>query len=569
MKKFSCYCYEEAFGVSRHHFTHGYVGVKNTTLMLYFGQHCGLINNILERSAMNDFKILLELALELNQSLPAEDRYLRFLKIIRNIIPYDAATLMLLEQETLIPLASVGLAPKALSKTYPLKNHPRLKTICASEVPTLFPPDSTLEDPFDGHLLSDPEGLTHIHACLGCPLVVEGKKIGILTADALQANAFDALDHSLLATLGALAGNAVRVSFLMDQLEKKAKKEHLVAQDLMKSAAQRGGDQLIGESILIQELRKAITLVARSDFNVLITGETGVGKELVARSIHEQSSRMEKPLIYLNCAALPEHLAESELFGHLKGSFTGADQNQVGKFEVADGGTLFLDEIGELSLPIQSKILRTIQEGEIQKVGSAQVIKVHVRLLAATNRDLKKEVDRGTFRADLYHRLNVFPIHVPPLREHLEDLETLVQFFSQKIGRKLGVGKVVFEAEAIHYLRDKNYAWPGNVRELKNVLSRAILKASHQHQHQNLLILKADDFYSELSGSQAFPTLPFAPPQYLQGSLSNRVEQFKREIIQRTLSECQEKWSLAAERLGMNRSNLHHLAKRLKLKPRN
>ncbi|MEK7483224.1 MAG: nitric oxide reductase transcriptional regulator NorR [Planctomycetota bacterium] len=516
---------------------------------------------------MNDFKILLELALDLNESLPAEDRYLRFLKIIHKIIPYDAATLMLLEKETLIPLASIGLSLNAMSRTYPLKTNPRLNEICKSDKPTLFPPESELEDPFDGYLLTDPEGLAHIHACLGCPLIVEGKKIGILTADAIQSNAFDSLDNSLLATLGALAGNALRVSFLIDQLERKAQKEHLVAQDLMKSAAQRGGDQLIGDSFLIQELRKAITLVAKSDFNVLITGETGVGKELVARSIHEQSTRMEKPLIYLNCAALPEPLAESELFGHLKGAFTGADSARVGKFEVADGGTLFLDEIGELSLSIQSKILRTIQEGEIQKVGSSHVTKVDVRLLAATNRELKKEVARGTFRADLYHRLNVFPIHVPPLREHLEDLEVLTHFFSQKIGRKLGIGKVILESEAITYLKNKNYSWPGNVRELKNRLSRTILKAQHLQPNQEIVILSAQDFYPESFVSNPV-ILEFSEPinNKDSDSLSELVDQFKRKLIQRTLSECNQKWSVAAEKLGMNRSNLHHLAKRLKLK---
>lgn len=514
---------------------------------------------------MNNLKILLELALDLNASMNTEDRYLRFLHIIRKIIPYDAATLMRLDQETLVPLASVGLSPKAMTKVYPLKEHPRLDIICKSEIPTLFPPDSELEDPFDGYLLEEPDVFAHIHACLGCPLIVEGKLTGVLTADAVRSNAFDHLDHYFLETLGALAGNAVRLSSLLEQFEKRAQKEHLVAKELMKTASQRSGTQMIGHGSKTTQLKKEIELVARSDFSVLITGETGVGKELVARAIHEKSPREEKPLIYLNCAALPDNLAESELFGHVKGSFTGAEANRVGKFELADGGTLFLDEIGELSLLLQSKILRTLQEGEIQRIGADRLIKVDVRILAATNRDLKREVDVGNFRADLFHRLNVFPIHVPPLRERLEDLGALTDFFCQKIGRKLGIKQAIVSPETLQKLQE--YSWPGNIRELKNVLSRTLLKSLQQSPNQSVLFLSPEDFFPEFASQERTTKIKLSKgvPEKMV-PLNALVEQFKKEIILKTVAECQNNWTLASQKLGMDKSNLHHLAKRLSLK---
>jgi anaerobic nitric oxide reductase transcription regulator len=201
---------------------------------------------------------------------------------------------------------------------------------------------------------------------------------------------------------------------LIEALEYSAARQGQIASDLMRDIQMRQGSQLIGSSHMIEHLRQEIDLVSRSDFTVLVLGETGVGKELVVRSIHSGSERRDKPMLYLNCAALPETLADSELFGHTKGAFTGANRDRPEKFEVADGGTLFLDEIGELPLSIQAKLLRTIQQGEVQRVGSDKTIYVDVRLIVATNRNIEQEVAAGRFRADLYHRLNVYPIKVPP-----------------------------------------------------------------------------------------------------------------------------------------------------------
>jgi transcriptional regulator with GAF, ATPase, and Fis domain len=213
--------------------------------------------------------------------------------------------------------------------------------------------------------------------------------------------------------------------------------------------------------------------VALTDSTVLILGETGTGKELVARAVHKSSKRQSGPFVRVNCAALPESLLESELFGHEHGAFTGATQQRTGRFELADGGTIFLDEIGEMPLAAQSRLLRVLQEQELERLGSSQTIHVDTRVLAATNRNLLDMVDNGTFREDLYYRLNVFPIQVPALRERKEDIPTLVQFFLKKLAERLGRKIETVPASVIGMLQD--YNWPGNVRELENVVERAMI----------------------------------------------------------------------------------------------
>ncbi|MEY0399711.1 sigma 54-interacting transcriptional regulator, partial [Providencia rettgeri] len=225
-------------------------------------------------------------------------------------------------------------------------------------------------------------------------------------------------------------------------------------------------------SLRMQQLKKEIDIVAVSELNVLVSGETGTGKELVVKSIHEKSLRAEYPLIYLNCAALPESVAESELFGHVKGAFTGAISHRSGKFEMADNGTLFLDEIGELSLALQAKLLRVLQYGDIQRVGDDRSLRVNVRVLAATNRDLREEVLEGRFRADLFHRLSVFPLLVPPLKERGEDIILLAGYFCEQYRQRFGLSSVVLSSSLQRYLL--NYSWPGNVRELEHAIHRAV-----------------------------------------------------------------------------------------------
>ncbi len=238
------------------------------------------------------------------------------------------------------------------------------------------------------------------------------------------------------------------------------------------------GPQMIGESAAITHVRDIINKVAPTEARVLITGQNGTGKEVVAHLIHEQSARAHGPLVEVNCAAIPSELIESELFGHMKGSFTGAVKDRAGKFEQADGGTLFLDEIGDMSLAAQTKVLRALQESEITRVGSDKAIKVNVRVLAATNKDLAAEIEKGNFREDLFHRLNVIPIHVPSLNERTEDIPLLVSYFAEHICSEQGIALKTFDSGAIKALQSRQ--WTGNIRQLRNVVERLIILAGPQ-----------------------------------------------------------------------------------------
>jgi PAS domain S-box-containing protein len=237
-----------------------------------------------------------------------------------------------------------------------------------------------------------------------------------------------------------------------------------------------GHDDLLGRSDGMQAVFAALKQVARTDATVLITGETGTGKELVARSIHRASKRSDKPMVTINCAAIPANLIESEFFGHERGAFTGAVNRREGRFALAHGGTIFLDEVGELPLELQPKLLRVLQEGEFEPLGGVKTVKVSVRVIAATHRDLKQMVDEGKFREDLYFRLNVFPIHIPALRERGRDVEMLADAFIKRFARRMGKSILPLAEDQIRQLRA--YDWPGNIRELQNVIERAMILTS-------------------------------------------------------------------------------------------
>lgn len=234
-------------------------------------------------------------------------------------------------------------------------------------------------------------------------------------------------------------------------------------------------DEIIGQSNSIKYVLFKIGQVCETDSTVLILGETGTGKELVARAIHSHSLRKDRPLVKVNCAALSASLIESELFGHEKGAFTGASARKIGRFELADGATLFLDEIGELPLELQAKLLRVIQEGEFERLGSSRTVKVDVRIIAATNRNLKAEIEKGLFREDLWYRLNVFPITVPPLRQRREDIPAMIEHFVNGLSKKLG--KPISSISSATLNKLKEHSWPGNVRELANVIERAVINS--------------------------------------------------------------------------------------------
>lgn len=250
------------------------------------------------------------------------------------------------------------------------------------------------------------------------------------------------------------------------------RKELVVENKMLKKKVSKKYE-MIGESEEISQIKEMIDKVAATDARVLITGPNGTGKELVAHWIHQKSDRTKAPMVEVNCAAIPSELIESELFGHVKGSFTGANKDRAGKFEAANGGSIFLDEIGDMSLSAQAKVLRALQENKISRVGSDKDIKVDVRVIAATNKDLKKEIAEGKFREDLYHRLAVILIKVPPLNDRRDDIPLLIEFFAKQIAAEHGTVKKKFEEKAIELL--KKYDWTGNIRELRNVVERLII----------------------------------------------------------------------------------------------
>jgi two-component system, NtrC family, response regulator HydG len=317
---------------------------------------------------------------------------------------------------------------------------------------------------------------------------------------------------------------------------KQAEKENVLLRETVAEVARP--EEMVGQSVAMKKVFDAVETVGPTDATVLITGESGTGKELVARAIHQASPRRFHPLVVIHCGALTETLLESELFGHEKGAFTGAQYRKKGKFEIAEGGTVFLDEIGDISLKTQTDLLRVLQEHEIVRVGSNQPIKVDFRCVAATNKDLEKLIDEGKFRPDLYYRLNVFRIELPPLRDRHDDIPLLVNHFVGKFGQQMNKKINRVAPEAMNLLQQQ--PWTGNVRELENAVERAMVVAQEPE-------IKAQDFAFKASVSN--------------GS-SKTLEEMEKAHILRTLEQCHWNQSRAAEILDIDRVTLHHKLKK-------
>jgi formate hydrogenlyase transcriptional activator len=322
-----------------------------------------------------------------------------------------------------------------------------------------------------------------IKSYLSMPITAEGKAVGAININSFQTNAFDDEELHLLELISkhietainnARQAEALRQALAeVERLKNRLQAENVYLQEELTTVHHCG--EFIGNSNALHEVLRRVEQVAPTDATVLIQGETGTGKELIARAIHRRSRHRDRPLVKVNCAALPAGLIESELFGHEKGAFTGAIARKIGRFELADGGTLFLDEVGELPLELQAKLLRVLQEGEFERVGGSHTITARVRVIAATNRDLAEAVKVGAFRADLFYRLNVFPLTLPPLRDRKDDIPPLVHCFLDRFAKKLGKPLRCLSDEAL--ARVVRYSWPGNVRELQNVLERAAILA--------------------------------------------------------------------------------------------
>jgi DNA-binding NtrC family response regulator len=311
-----------------------------------------------------------------------------------------------------------------------------------------------------------------------------------------------------------------------------------------------GKHDVIWSGPVMERLLAQVERVAASESRVAIQGETGTGKELIARTIHQKSARRAGPFVTLNCAAVPGELIESELFGHEKGSFTGATGRHIGKFEQAGGGTLFLDEIGDMPLAMQSKLLRVLEEGEIERVGGDKPIPVDARVVIATHRNLEELVRQGAFRADLFHRVNVFPIVLPPLRERAEEVPVLAEYFAAQVAAQNSWRTKHFSAEALEIL--KHYAWPGNVRELRNVVER-------------VLLLSNAETITTGEVEMALPAVRNGPsgPAVENGTLAHRIESFEREVLLTELRRHHHHMTNVARALGLERSHLYKKCQQL------
>ena len=518
---------------------------------------------------------LVPLVDDLSRELPDSERYRRLLEAMQALLPCDAVALLKLDGGWLVPLAVNGLSGDTLGRRFKIDEHPRFALLLAAGGPLRIPADSPLPDPYDG-LVEGVHGQLEVHDCMGCPVQVGEKTWGLLTLDALGKERLSQVDLRDLQAFASLAAATVSVVQRFEVLALQAEDERQRADTYRALAAEKSAPPtLIGNSAAHQRLLEEISIVGNSELTVLLTGETGVGKELVAQALHAASPRASRPLISLNCAALPETLLESELFGHVRGAFSGAVADRRGKFELADGGTLFLDEVGELSLAAQAKLLRVLQGGQLQRLGSDREHQVDVRVIAATNRDLAHEVRVGRFRADFYHRLSVYPLVVPPLRERGTDVLLLAGNFLEQNRSRLGLGSLRLDASAQAALLAHD--WPGNVRELEHLVSRSALKAlagqsprprivSLTARHFDLPALQTTGAAGE-GGAVADGPQAGDDPQGADVSVDLRssTEAHQRQRIAACLARHHHNWASAARELGLHRANLVRLAKRLGL----
>ncbi|MBB1521001.1 nitric oxide reductase transcriptional regulator NorR [Aquipseudomonas guryensis] len=509
---------------------------------------------------------LLPLIDDLASDISEQERLQRLLRAISALLPCDAIALLRLEGEALVPIAAKGLSKDIYGRRFKIEDHPRLASILSQREATRFPSDCGLPDPYDG-LIEGSTGNLEVHDCLGCPLYVLGKPWGVITLDALNPAIFGQVSLDYLEAISKLAAATVSASRKLLELSESLESEHKLVESYKEAALKRGQRELIGSSPAATRLHEEIKLVASTDLSVLISGETGVGKELVASAIHSWSTRARKNLISINCAALPENLVESELFGHVKGAFSGALTDRKGRFDAADGGTIFLDEIGELPLSVQAKLLRVLQGGFIQRVGSDKEQRVDVRVIAATNRNLFDEVLAGRFRADLFHRISVYPILVPPLRERGNDILILAGFFLESMKPRISANTIRLSGEVQSALL--SYSWPGNVRELEHTLERAALKASAaEHKPRKIITIDSPHIDFNQSAAQQQESGPTGHDLafYRDISLKEATDHFQRELISRLFEEHGNNWTSVAKAIGVDRANLSRLAKRLGLR---
>lgn len=489
---------------------------------------------------VRDLNVLLEFSRTLNSVRGLAALQEKVLEAVLAIVPADQAAVLLTENGV-AGFSSVVGRDRRLGPNQPIHASQTILNRVLEENLAILSNDVQSDDAY-----REAESLLErrVHSVLAVPLEVQGNMLGVMYLDASSPGArFDSDLLQLVTTLGNIVGLAIENARHVERLggENRRLNEELSIHHSM-----------IGESKAMHEVYGFVSRVAGRDSTVLISGESGTGKELVARAVHMNSGRADKPFVAINCAAITETLLESELFGHERGAFTGAVSQKKGKLEVAEGGTVFLDEIGELAVPMQAKLLRVLQEREFERVGGTRPIKLDVRLIAATNRDLKEASRTGAFRPDLYYRLNVVSLHMPALRERREDIPMLAAFFATQYGEKVKRRVAGISPEARACLT--RYDWPGNVRELENAIERAAVLGSTE-------LILAEDLPDSILEETAASGEPVS-------ALHDGIREAKKVLIERAIEQANGNYTDAAKILGVHPNHLFRLIRTLNLKPK-
>ncbi|HEX9943037.1 MAG TPA: sigma 54-interacting transcriptional regulator [Thermoanaerobaculia bacterium] len=461
----------------------------------------------------------------------------RLLELVLETIPAERATVLLMDEETAEPAASFALdrqgseSPFAVSRTLVERVLTEGSAVLANDI---------LET--GGWSGVESVAAARLQSILAAPLTGLDRRLGVLYLDTRESGArFDERHLDLLTAAAGIASAALSNARLLEWLREENRR--------MEAALDSG---MVGESPRMQEIGRLLARVAPTDSIVLLRGESGTGKEVAARALHRGSRRAHRPFVAINCATLSETLLESELFGHEKGAFTGAVERKTGKIEAAEGGTLFLDEVGELPPRLQAKLLRVLQEREYERVGGTRPLKADVRVIAATNRDLEKAIREGSFREDLYYRLNVISLTLPSLRERREDIPLLASHFAALFSRQLGRRIVGFTSEARACLL--RYGWPGNVRELANAVERALVLGEGE-------LIRPEDLPETV-----LETTPAADRSVPLGKYHDTVNEFKKRLILDAIDQAGGNITRAAETLDLNPTYLHRLIRNFDLK---
>lgn len=497
----------------------------------------------------------------MNSSLDLEEIMKEVLEILHDKMAMERGTLTLLNEETneLIIQVARGLSEKEIERGRYKVGEGITGQVAAAGEPIIV--RNVGKEPL---FLNRTEARGDIKqrnqiSFLCVPIKLNGKTLGALSVDRLfqQDISFDE-DLRLLTIISSMVAQAVRVHKMVEKEKARLQDENIRLRRQLKKRFHPSN--IVGESKRMRDIDDTLELVAKTKATVILRGESGTGKELIANAIHFQSDRADKPFIKVSCAALPETLLESELFGYEKGAFTGASATKIGRFEMANGGTLFLDEIGDIPLSTQVKMLRVLQEREFERLGGTQTIRVDIRLIVATNKDLEKEVREGRFREDLYYRLNVVPIFLPALRERREDIPLLVKYFLERAGEENKKNVKYISDEAMEILM--NYAWPGNIRELENALERAVVLCKETTLTPDLFPIPQDG-----KGPGLTTFNPQLSPESLSGPLPKAVEKMEKSLIESALKKTGGNQRRAAHLLGLTERMIGYKIKRYGLKP--